>query len=154
MSNTGHASSSPPPGTPSVSASLVLPNNPALIEQAQDAVVTHMERFGYSKASRFAVRLALAEAIANAFNHGHKTLPGDVPIALSYTLSAHEVRIVVRDQGPGFKPDKVPDPTLDENLEIPSGRGIMLIRAYMTDVAFNPAGNEVTMVYRQPSEVA
>ena len=52
--------------------------------------------------------------------------------------------------GPGFKPDTIPDPTLDENLEIPSGRGLMLIRAYMTSVEFNEPGNRLTMVYRKP----
>ena len=52
--------------------------------------------------------------------------------------------------GPGFDPSTVPDPTLDQNLEIPSGRGLMLMRAYMTAVTFNPAGNRVTMRYRKP----
>jgi serine/threonine-protein kinase RsbW len=58
----------------------------------------------------------------------------------------------VEDRGPGFDPSGVPDPTLDENLELPSGRGLMLIRAYMTRVAFSPTGNRVSMYYRRPQK--
>ena len=55
------------------------------------------------------------------------------------------VWIEVVDQGPGFDPDMVPDPTCDENLEKPCGRGILLMRSYMSQVEFNSQGNCVTM---------
>ena len=64
------------------------------------------------------------------------------------------VRISVEDQGPGFDHGTIPDPTLDENLEVPSGRGLMLIKAYMTEVRHNPAGNRLEMIYRPPAEEA
>ncbi len=54
--------------------------------------------------------------------------------------------IWVKDEGAGFNPKTVPDPTLDENLNKPHGRGLMLMRAYMDEVGFNEAGNEVRMV--------
>ena len=57
------------------------------------------------------------------------------------------IRVEVVDQGPGFNPEGVPDPTDEANLEVPSGRGIMLMRAYMTEVDYLPPGNRVRMVY-------
>ena len=59
-----------------------------------------------------------------------------------------EAVFVVRDEGPGFDPNSLPDPTDPENLLKPSGRGIMLIRTFMDAVSFNEKGNEVTMVKR------
>ncbi|RLS94396.1 MAG: ATP-binding protein, partial [Planctomycetota bacterium] len=57
-------------------------------------------------------------------------------------------------QGPVLDPMAVPAPTVDENLEIPSGRGVMLIKAYMTEVAYLPPGNKLRMVYRKPKAQA
>jgi serine/threonine-protein kinase RsbW len=56
------------------------------------------------------------------------------------------VSITITDEGKGFKPECVPDPTADENLERPCGRGIMLMRAYMDEVRYNPCGNQVFML--------
>jgi serine/threonine-protein kinase RsbW len=58
--------------------------------------------------------------------------------------------ILVADDGPGFCIDSVPDPTKPEFLERPNGRGIMLIRAYMTRVEYNETGNEVRMLLINP----
>ena len=69
-------------------------------------------------------------------------------------MAAHfqedEARFVIRDEGPGFDPRTLPDPTDPENLLKPSGRGVMLIRTFMDAVAFNETGNEITMIKRQP----
>lgn len=140
------------PGKPgAVRASASLPNQPEQIENFGAKLVDSMDKLGYSKASRFAVRLALTEAIANAFHHGHRSLKTDLPVEVAFTLDPLQVRITVEDKGPGFDPSKIPDPTLDENLAMPSGRGLMLMRAYMTSVAFNKRGNKVEMIYTKPS---
>jgi serine/threonine-protein kinase RsbW len=55
------------------------------------------------------------------------------------------VRVVVADQGPGFDPCQVPDARADENLERPCGRGLLLMRSYMTRVRFNGRGNVVAL---------
>ena len=60
-----------------------------------------------------------------------------------------EVCFVVRDQGPGFNPSTLPDPTSPQYLDRPSGRGLLLMRAFMDDVQFNETGNEVTLVKRR-----
>ena len=61
---------------------------------------------------------------------------------------ADEVTYVVRDEGPGFNPAELPDPTDPANAERPSGRGLLLIRTFLDSVSHNPAGNEITMVKR------
>ncbi|MBV8077326.1 MAG: ATP-binding protein [Planctomycetaceae bacterium] len=57
---------------------------------------------------------------------------------------------IIRDEGPGFDPSLLPDPTAPANLERASGRGLLLIRALMDEVAFNAAGNQITMTKRRP----
>lgn len=119
------------------------------IERASEAILGAAERRGYTKASRFAIRLAFEEAVTNAFHHGHAGRPGEA-IRVECRVDAAAVWIAVEDQGGGFRPGDVPDPTLDENLSLPSGRGLMLIRTYMTEVRHNERGNRVEMTYRRP----
>jgi len=92
----------------------------------------------------FAVQLALEEALVNAIKHGNQ-LDADKCVRLACRLSQRRIRIEVTDEGPGFDPSEVPDPTAEENLEIPCGRGVMLIRSFMTSVTYNDKGNHVVM---------
>jgi serine/threonine-protein kinase RsbW len=117
----------------------------ALIEEILD----HARGAGFEDASLFAIRLALEEAITNAFEHGHEGL-GDLAVKVEFRVDAAAVDVAVEDRGPGFDPDKLPDPTTEENLAKPSGRGVMLMRAYMSEVRFNPSGNRVRLIYRRP----
>lgn len=131
------------------SGSVTLVNERSAIERIESAILDAADRHGYAKVSKFAIKLSLEEALANAFRHGHKDIPHE-PVTVEYSVGPSEVRIDIEDRGPGFDPAVIPDPTLDENLEQPTGRGIMLIRAYMTRVGFNATGNRVEMVYRKP----
>ncbi|MCA9300644.1 MAG: ATP-binding protein [Phycisphaerales bacterium] len=120
------------------------------LRAAQDRVLEAADRHGYSEASQFAIRLALEEGIRNAFNHGHRDLDLGEPVRLEYVVTDAEVRLAIEDKGPGFDPGDVPDPTLDENLFKPTGRGLLLMRSYMAEVSHNDRGNRVEMVYRRP----
>ncbi len=130
-----------------------LPCDRRQIQALEDEILEAVDRLGYPKASRFAIKLALEEAVTNAFKHGHCDCP-DTPIRVGWSVEPAVVRIEIEDFGPGFNPDHVPDPTLDENLANPSGRGLMLMRAYMTSVTHSPRGNRVSMVYERPPENA
>ncbi|MEA5612280.1 ATP-binding protein [Nodularia spumigena] len=117
----------------------------ALIERVlHDAKVS-----GFPDGSVFGIRLALEEAITNAFEHGHEHL-ADATVRVDYVVNQTAVDVAVEDKGPGFNPDALPDPTAEENISKPSGRGVMLMRAYMTEVRFNPSGNRVRLTYRRP----
>lgn len=140
-----------PPGNQPEHMVFRVANDRATISAAENGLLQALDRYEYAKASRFAVRLALEEALTNAFRHGHRTLPCDTPVTVDLVVGPQEVTITVEDQGPGFSPDDVPDPTLDENLDKPAGRGLMLMRAYMASITYNERGNRVTLVYRRPT---
>lgn len=60
-----------------------------------------------------------------------------------------EAVFIVRDDGPGFDPSRLPDPTSAENLDVPHGRGVLLMRSFMDEVIYNAKGNEVTLIKRR-----
>ncbi len=115
---------------------------------AQETVVREVEQRGFDPTSNFAIRLALEEAICNAFKHGNKNDPEKV-ITLECSVDDEAVVIEITDEGEGFDPESVPDPSVEENLEIPAGRGIVLMKSFMTEVQYNDRGNAVRMVYRR-----
>ena len=120
----------------------------AEIDASQAAVEQAMAQHGYGREALFAVRLALEETLVNAIRHGNRHVP-DGTVDFRWSVDADEARFDVRDQGEGFDPDAVPDPTEDDNLEIPSGRGIMLMKAYMSEVEYRDPGNHLALVYRK-----
>jgi serine/threonine-protein kinase RsbW len=109
-----------------------------------EAVVAAMAAAGYPENDRFAVRLALEEAVVNGVKHGHHGDPTK-RVRVRYHVGAERVVAVVRDQGPGFDPYQVPDPLDGDNLDKPSGRGLLLMRSYLTSLRFNERGNRVTL---------
>ena len=120
------------------------------------------------------VGTALFEVLVNAIEHGNLELRSelrDIDDRKSYArLGEHRRQLqpyrdrhvyvtasfshaqavcVVRDEGPGFDPSRLPDPTDPANLERASGRGLLLVRTFMDEVTFNPTGNQITMVKRR-----
>lgn len=131
-------------------ASVELPPNDAESRREMERhLFEEVERQGYPAAAQFPLRLAIEEAVMNAFKHGHRNLP-EASVKVTWSVEPARVTISVEDQGPGFVPDDVPDPTSPELLEKPSGRGLMLMRAYMAKIEYSPRGNKVTMVYERP----
>ena len=76
---------------------------------------------------------------------------GDESKRILFTCTITETRIEmgIQDEGPGFDPDTVPDPTADENLTIASGRGLALIKAFMTNVEIPRPGNQLQLVFEK-----
>lgn len=124
---------------------LVVPNDLRSAKQPEDRIMAELVRCGYDTDTIFAIKLALEEAMTNAVKHGNKN-DASKKITVCFHISPRRVVIMVRDQGCGFCPDAVPDPTAEENLERPSGRGLMLMSAYMTKVKYNDTGNEVWLL--------
>jgi serine/threonine-protein kinase RsbW len=110
------------------------------MERFLEAIPTEMANYGYSEKEQFRVRLALEEAIVNAHKHGHYR-DWSKSITVRYHVSADGVVVQVEDQGPGFDPQSVPDPLAPENLETPSGRGLLLMRSFLSGVCHNELGN-------------
>jgi len=93
----------------------------------------------------FRVQLAFVEAIVNAIRHGNRFDPNKT-VGVEVQCNCESIRIRIADQGNGFDPAAVPDPRSDELLEIPGGRGVLLIHELMSCVEYNERGNEITMI--------
>ena len=112
-----------------------------------EEIISCCRTFGFTDEDLFAIRLGYEEATANAARHGNRNDPGKM-ITIEYEVCESQVWIRITDEGPGFDPDEVPDPTLPQNLDRPSGRGLMLMRHYM-ETRFLPPGNTVELVRRR-----
>jgi serine/threonine-protein kinase RsbW len=123
----------------------VIPSDVQVIRPTALEVLEVVRRCGYGETCAFAIRLALEEALYNAIKHGNR-LDRAKTVEVTYDVDRDRAVFTVTDQGGGFDPTSVPDPTTDENLEKPSGRGIMLMRAYMDQVSYDGTGNRVRLV--------
>ena len=130
---------------------LVVPNDLYSARRSEEHIMTELAHCKYGANVTFAIKLALEEALTNAVKHGNDN-DTSKRLVVRYAISPERTVIMVRDEGHGFVPNRVPNPTADENLERPSGRGIMLMHAYMTRVYFNEAGNEVWMLKENREE--
>lgn len=153
-------------------ASLVAP----LIRRIEEVVIP-MGLCDRTELIRLAV--ALREAIVNAMDHGNLELDSELRqederiyerlgaerralapycdrrVRLVVHATRDEAAFTIRDEGPGFDPGKVPDPTDPANIERIGGRGLLLIRSHVDEVSFNATGNEITLIKRRrPPEPA
>lgn len=130
------------------------------------------------QAESIRVNMALEEAMLNAVYHGNLEVSsklrndperGDEPyrelieqrrrqspyrerkVTVNASFNRDRAQIVITDQGPGFDPSTLPDPTDPDNIEMASGRGLLLIRAFMDEVSHNAAGNQITMIKKRPA---
>lgn len=129
----------------------VIPSDSNRICVPKQEILEELKRYGYGDEATFAVKLALEEALCNAVKHGNKSDPTK-SVTVRYAVNKEKVVVVIRDEGAGFALEEVPDPTTSERLPIPSGRGIMLIRAYMDEVAYRDDGRELYFVKHRVSK--
>ncbi len=127
------------------SIEFTLPSELAAQQVVHERIVTQIRNAGSTSRDEFCIRLALEEALTNAIRHGNKLSP-DKKVFVKSTVDGGAVTIEIADEGDGFVQVDVPDPTADENLGRPTGRGVLLIQSFMDDVRYNEQGNEVTMV--------
>ena len=153
---------------------ILLPNDLALVSPLVDFLQGHLGRVGLCREGEaLRVAVALREALVNACTHGNLEAPGglretdyegylrcvaerqkqspykDRRVHVTARETPQEVVYTIRDEGPGFDTTSLPDPTDSENFKNASGRGLYLIRAFMDEVTFNEAGNEITLVKRR-----
>jgi serine/threonine-protein kinase RsbW len=123
---------------------VVIPSDPAEARRVQDEIEQLLRAHHASEKEIFGIRLAVEEALVNAIKHGNQMDRSKKVTVVSF-VEAERFEVHVTDEGSGFDPGDVPDPTAVENIERPCGRGLMLMRYYMTEVNFNGRGNSVRM---------
>ena len=94
--------------------------------------------------------VAVLEAANNAIAHGNKFAP-DKFVNISLKCEADKFTAIVKDEGAGFSPENVPDPTLIENIEKPYGRGVFLMMKLADEIKFNKKGNSTTIIFNNIS---
>ena len=129
---------------------MVIPSDLNEARQLEERLLEEVVRHGYSQGDVFAVKLALEEVLVNAIKHGNK-YDSNKSVNVAHEIDEHQAVFTITDEGGGFRPADVPDPTADENLEKPCGRGLMLMRAFMDEVSYNDRGNQVRLMKRKSS---
>lgn len=128
---------------------MMVPSDTALVEEAITIVCRHLEaEFLSERTIRFNLRVALAEALANAILYGNNNDPGKF-VTVRVRFGPDRVEMEVADEGPGFDPHHVPDPTSPDRLTLPTGRGLFLIQRLVDEVRFNDKGNAICMILRR-----
>ena len=148
---------------------------PALITLFQETILG-MGICGQAESIR--INMAMEEALLNAIYHGNLEVSsklrndperGDEPyreeiekrrrtspyrerkVKVNASFTKEQAKFIITDQGPGFDPGSLPDPTDPEHIELASGRGLLLIRTFMDEVQHNKQGNEITMIKKRQS---
>ena len=122
----------------------LIPSKTGAGRKVRREVLDQLERHAWVEHDVFSIHLALEEALVNAIEHGN-ALDESKQVQVQCRMSDDLMQIEVTDQGDGFDPDGLPDPTDEAHRARPSGRGVMLMRRFMDRVQFNEKGNAVLM---------
>lgn len=109
-----------------------------------DEILNTLMNNGWENKLVFGIHLSMEEALVNAVKHGNKYNPAK-KVHVRVGISLNLFRSEISDEGDGFDPAKLPDPTDPDYLDKPNGRGVMLMRNFMTRVIYNDRGNAVFM---------
>lgn len=121
----------------------------ALLVQVQ--IVDWLKERHYSSHDLFSVRLALEEGLMNAIKHGNQRDPTK-SVRVFCEVNDLRVYIEIEDEGAGFVPEEVPNPLAHENLDKASGRGLLLMRQYMTRVEYRGSGRLLVLEKQRSRE--
>jgi serine/threonine-protein kinase RsbW len=133
-----------PPSGHAFVVELVLPSEPDEARRLLESLEAELRARTVPDRDIFSIVMALEEALINAMKHGNQLDPTK-KVHVTYRIEQTVFEVHIRDEGPGFDPSDVPDPTDVENLERPCGRGLLMMRYYMSEVRYNETGNAVFM---------
>ena len=115
-----------------------------LVAEILDALQLH----GWSAGDKFGIQMAMEEAVMNAIKHGNGCDPTKM-VDINLGFDDQKFEATISDDGCGFNPDEVPDPTADENIGKTCGRGVMLMKEFVDSLEYNETGNEVKMMKKK-----
>ena len=115
-----------------------------------DEIMGQLENAGWGMKETFAANMAFEEALINAVQHGNHSDP-DKQVHFICRLNDRLIYARIEDEGDGFDPNAVPDPTEDDNLLMSSGRGVLLIRRFTSRSKWNEVGNILQFEIDKPN---
>jgi serine/threonine-protein kinase RsbW len=118
--------------------------NVALVERFVDEIC---EFYNIGDENYGNILIAITEAVSNAIYHGNRLDP-DKSVRFFYETKDNNLCFTVQDEGRGYNPETLPDPTDPENVENPNGRGVFLMRRLTDDIKFFDEGRKVEMYFR------
>lgn len=130
-----------------------IPSSKDIGHQAIEKLLAALTEAGWDGRDFFHVQMAAEEAMINAITHGNHE-SADLVVEVEFKVSKDAAYLRLKDQGKGFCPDTLPDPTDEDRLECVHGRGVFLIKEMMDEVKYNECGNEVTMLKRRDLDLA
>ena len=132
--------------TETSSVELVISSEIKLIDLVHSAAEKMAEVAGFDSDDSLNLGLAVREAVINAIVHGNRQDPA-LKVLVKLTITESELAAQIVDHGSGFDPDQTPDPTDEAHVLMTSGRGLLLMRAFVGDVAFRKTtgGMEITL---------
>ncbi len=116
-----------------------LPSSLSAYHDFVQGILERLQQLGWEDKVLFGVHMALEESISNAIRHGNKE-DSQKKVHIECEVCSTRFWAKICDEGEGYKPEEVPDCRSPENLEVPGGRGLTLIRAYMTSVEHSECG--------------
>ena len=130
-----------------------IPSETGAGKEFLDGLLARLEAEQWAAHDVFGIHLAMEEALVNAIKHGNRQ-DSSKRVHICCKLSPQRMWIRIADEGSGFNPESVADCTDLDNLDVPSGRGIMLMRSFMSRVEYNDRGNCVEMEKLREATVA
>ena len=129
---------------------LVLPSHIEAVADAAAVVTDFIRNCGVTEEVAFGIEMAVREAVTNAMVHGNREDEAK-SVEIVFNCRGNELEVEGRDQGTGFDPASVPDPTDPSNLLKTSGRGIFLMRTFMDAVEWmaRPEGGTAVRMIKQ-----
>ena len=124
---------------------MILPSAPSSSPELQKILRRQLADAGVDEDAAMRICIAANEAVINAVEHGNQR-DHSKHIRADWTIEADRVELSIEDEGDGFRPENVPDPTLPENILNVCGRGLYLIRGAVDEVRHNSRGNRITMI--------
>jgi serine/threonine-protein kinase RsbW len=114
----------------------------------ENAIEEISSLIGINQESYGKILVSVCEAVNNAIVHGNKA-DESKSVEIEIIFQDNTLSVVVSDEGPGFRPMDIPDPTRSENIEKVNGRGVFLMSKLADKIEFNEQGNRVTMFFKE-----
>jgi serine/threonine-protein kinase RsbW len=126
----------------------VIPSDACAAHRIRDHIAGRLREGGYPERDVMDVLQALDEAMVNAIKHGNRC-DGQKQLRISFCVDQDCFQICIEDEGEGFDPNAIADPCSADRLDIPCGRGLLMMRHYMSEVSYLEPGNAVMMVKKR-----